>query len=60
MPHKHLIKLQPAINQIDEMIAQNLQLIIPSPLYVTYSEAQLTNIIDVKSFVSRILPHTQK
>ncbi|MGJ1237761.1 type II restriction endonuclease [Sphingobacterium multivorum] len=50
---KHLITLEPAItkNQTDEMIAQNLQLIIPSPLHRTYSERQLVHIINVKSFI---------
>jgi glycosyltransferase involved in cell wall biosynthesis len=50
---KHLITLEPAItkNQTDEMIAQNLQLIIPSPLHRTYSERHLVHIINVKSFI---------
>ncbi|QQT32873.1 hypothetical protein I6I99_10035 [Sphingobacterium multivorum] len=50
---KHLITLEPAIskNQTDEMIAQNLQLIIPSPLHQTFSQPQLDYIIDLRSFV---------
>ncbi|MDR6733476.1 type II restriction endonuclease [Sphingobacterium sp. 2149] len=53
IPRKHLITLEPAIskNQTDEMIAQNLQLIIPSTLHKTYSEKQLVDIINLKSFI---------
>ncbi|WP_336828363.1 type II restriction endonuclease [Sphingobacterium multivorum] len=53
IPRKHLITLEPAIskNQTDEMIAQNLHLIIPSPLHQTFSQPQLDYIIDLRSFV---------
>lgn len=50
---KHLITLEPAIskNQTDEMIAQNLQLVIPAPIQHTYSDNQLQEIINLKSFI---------
>ncbi|MBL1408738.1 type II restriction endonuclease [Sphingobacterium faecale] len=53
---KHLITLEPSIskNQTDEMAAQNLQLIIPSPLHHTYSEIQRSGIIDLKTFIRQI------
>lgn len=56
IPRKHLITLEPAIskNQTDEMIAQNLQLIIPTPLQVTYSIPQLVNIINLQAFIEEI------
>ncbi|WP_343322080.1 type II restriction endonuclease [Sphingobacterium multivorum] len=54
--HKHLITLEPAIskNQTDEIIAQNLQLIIPTPLQVTYSIHQLGSIINLEAFIKEI------
>nr|WP_288807954.1 type II restriction endonuclease [uncultured Sphingobacterium sp.] len=57
IPSKHLITLEPAIskNQTDEMIAQNLKLIIPTPLHQTYLDTQLVEIIDLKSFIDMIL-----
>ncbi len=57
---KHLITLEPAIskNQTDEMIAQNLQLIIPSPLHQTYLDSQLEHIINIKSFIRYLSPDT--
>ncbi|UXD71384.1 hypothetical protein MUK51_08825 [Sphingobacterium faecium] len=53
---KHLITLEPAISksQTDEMELQNLQLIIPSSLHQTYSVEQLSKIIDLKTFITKI------
>ena len=53
---KHLITLEPAISksQTDEMEAQNLQLIIPFSLHQTYSIEQMTQIIDLKTFIDKL------
>jgi len=52
--NKHLITLEPAIsrNQTDEMIAQNLQLVLPLPLMETYTEEQQANLITLSDFIS--------
>lgn len=54
--HKHLITLEPAIsrNQTEEMRVSNLQLIIPSPLFVTYTIDQQNQLITVKAFIDMI------
>jgi hypothetical protein len=51
--NKHLITLEPAIsrNQTDEMIAQNLQLVLPQPLMETYTEEQQTSLITLFDFI---------
>ena len=51
--NKHLITLEPAIskNQIDEMIAQNLQLVIPEQLQETYTEDQRSELISLSDFI---------
>lgn len=53
---KHLITLEPAIskNQSDEMIAQNLQLVIPKPIISSYSEDQQSNIITLSEFIGML------
>lgn len=53
---KHLITLEPAIssNQTNEMIAQRLQLIVPTPLHATYTNSQLDSIISLNDFVSKL------
>lgn len=50
---KHLITLEPAIskNQTDEMIAQNLQLVVPSDIINTYSDAQRQQLITLSDFI---------
>ena len=56
IPQKHLITLEPAIsvNQTDEMKQQTLQLVIPSPLFNSYSEAQQKEIITLADFINLI------
>lgn len=51
--NKHLITLEPAIsrNQTDEMIAQNLQLVLPQALMETYTEEQQTSLITLSDFI---------
>lgn len=53
---KHLITLEPAIspNQTDEMSAQSLQLIIPTPLHDTYTDYQLESIINLRDFIEKL------
>lgn len=51
--NKHLITLEPAIsrNQTDEMIAQNLQLVLPLPLMETYTEEQQASLVTLSDFI---------
>lgn len=53
---KHLITLEPAIskNQTDEMIAQNLQLIVPGDIFETYSPKQREQLITLSEFISLV------
>lgn len=53
---KHLITLQRGITtaQTDEMAANNLQLVIPSPIQDTYSEIQRESIISLSDFINKI------
>jgi len=59
--HKHLITLEPAIsaNQTDEMIAQNLQLVLPQPLIETYSVEQQEQIISLSDFITVVRERQQ-
>jgi hypothetical protein len=56
IPHKHLITLEPAIsrNQTDEMRANNLQLVIPAPLFVTYTKDQQSQLLTLQGFINMI------
>lgn len=58
---KQLITLEPAIskNQTDEMAAQNLQLVIPQPLFDTYREDQQADLITLEEFI-RFLQSKQR
>ena len=53
---KHLITLEPAISrsQTDEMIAQDLQLVIPTPIMNTYRQEQLAHIIDLSTLIANL------
>ena len=59
---KHLITLEPAIstNQTEEMIAQNLKLVIPKPLMVTYTTEQQTKLISLSDFIGIIREKQKK
>jgi len=59
---KHLITLEPAIstNQTEEMIAQNLQLVIPKPLMITYTTEQQTKLISLFDFITIIREKQKK
>ncbi len=54
---KHLLTLEAAIsaNQSNEMKVKQLQLVVPASLHATYSEAQRTWLLDVRSFSDFIL-----
>jgi hypothetical protein len=56
IPNKHLVTLEPAIsrNQTEDMKANNLQLIIPRPLFSTYTKDQQNQIISLNEFIDMI------
>lgn len=53
---KYLATLEPGISKThtDEMLAQNLQLVIPEPVHSSYTEAQQEQIIAVRGFIDRV------
>ena len=53
---KHLMTLEPAIskNQTDEMIAQQLQLVIPDSLMETYQPDQQAGLMNLAGFIDHI------
>jgi hypothetical protein len=53
---KHLITLEPSIsrNQTEDMRANNLQLVIPSPLLPTYHQNQRQHIITLRDFIVHV------
>lgn len=57
IPRKHLLTLEPSIssNQTDEMAAEQVQLVIPTPLFPTYSDAQQRWLINVRGFAELAL-----
>jgi hypothetical protein len=54
--HKHLITLEPSIsrNQTEDMIANGLQLVIPEPLFTTYSLDQQKQLLTVRGFIEMV------
>ncbi len=56
IPDKHLLTLEPGIseNQTNEMRANRLQLVLPSELHHTYTDAQQTWLMDIRGFVDQI------
>jgi len=56
IPNKHLITLQPSIteNQTEEMRSQNLQLVIPKPIFPTYTDYQQEHLIDLSDFIQLV------
>lgn len=55
--NKHLITLEPAIswNQTQEIIANNLQLVIPQPLMETFLPQQRERLINLGAFIKQVL-----
>ena len=53
---KHLLTLEPGVstNQTDEMQAKRLQLVVPTGVQKTYTDAQRGWLMDVKSFVDLV------
>ena len=49
---KHLLTLQPSITvpQTDEMQSENLQLVVPRPIFASYRPSQQAWLMDVKGF----------
>lgn len=56
IPNKHLITLEPGIseNQTNEMASNNLQLVLPRGLHVTYRENQQRWLMDLDSFITLV------
>ncbi|MCC8424499.1 type II restriction endonuclease [Mucilaginibacter sp. UR6-11] len=56
IPYKHLITLEPAIsrNQTDEMLAKNLQLVIPKSIIPTYQKDQQLQLICLSDFITYV------
>ncbi|HTI60501.1 type II restriction endonuclease [Mucilaginibacter sp.] len=56
IPNKNLITLEPSIskNQTNEMIARNVQLVIPTPIIPTYTADQQKNIISLSDFIKHV------
>ena len=52
--NKHLITLEPAIskNQTDEMRQQNLQLVVPQPLFKTFQAEQQQQLLTLDNFIN--------
>lgn len=53
---KHLVTLEPAISdsQLEEMRANHLQLVVPSPIQSTYLPSRRTDILALRDFVSLV------
>ena len=53
---KHLLTLEPAIShdQTEEMKSANLQLVIPHPIFASYSQQQQDWLMDVKEFLTLV------
>ena len=56
IPDKHLLTLERNIseNQTNEMRANRLQLVLPSELHHTYTDAQQTWLMDIRGFVDQV------
>ena len=51
---KHLLTLEPAISkdQTDEMKSELLQLVVPRPIFDSYTQEQKEWLVDVKGFLT--------
>ncbi len=51
---KHLITLEPSISidQTLEMASQNVQLVVPAPLHLSYTEGQQDGLMNLSEFIS--------
>lgn len=56
LPDKYLLTLETAISahQTEEMMSNNLQLVIPSPLHITFSAGQQRHLMTVRGFIQRV------
>lgn len=53
IPKKHLFTLETAIskNQTDEMIAHQVQLVVPTSVKLTFTPSQQNQVIGLKEFI---------
>nr|WP_282438997.1 type II restriction endonuclease [Brevundimonas sp. EYE_349] len=56
IPRKHLLTLEPSIstNQTNEMALEQVQLVIPAPLFPTYSDVQQRWLLNVRGFAELV------
>jgi len=56
IPNKHLLTLQPGIseNQTDELKAENVQLVLPKGLHLSFSVTQQSCLMDVSGFIQLV------
>jgi hypothetical protein len=56
IPTKHLCTLQPGIseNQTDQMAGEQVQLVIPSSVHATYTDAQRSKLLSVSGFIDLV------
>lgn len=59
---KHLFTLQPGIsaNQMDEMQASNLQLVIPKQIHGTFKPNQRSGLMNLKDFIELVIDRQKK
>lgn len=62
IPTKHLLTLEPAIstNQTDEMVANKLQLIVPTSLHSSYTDDQRKWLLNVREFIGLTLDRQKR
>jgi len=56
---KHLLTLEPGISraQTEEMKKQDVQLVVPQGLQMTYSKAQQSELLNLAAFISSVKQH---
>lgn len=59
--NKHLLTLQPSISvpQTEEMQTENLQLVVPRPIFVSYRQKQQEWLMDVNGFIELVKERQQ-
>ena len=57
IPSKHLLTLEPAlsVNQTDQISGENIQLVIPKPVQLSYGDDQQSALMDLSSFIDLVL-----
>lgn len=56
IPHKHLCTLEPGIseNQTNQMANERVQLVVPTTVFPTYTDAQRSRILNVGGFIELV------